>query len=72
MQVVLEAIIVGIMNIAFGFIVSYLSMGEKAKTFTHWNSLLLSFFITGVLIHLFCEVSGINKRYCKDGNACKK
>ena len=71
-QLVIEAIIVGVLNIIFGTIVSYLFMGEKAKTFEHWNSLILSFFITGVLIHLFCELVGINKRYCKDGNACRK
>jgi hypothetical protein len=46
-------------------------MGDKAKTFNHWTGVLLSFFITGVIIHLLCEVTGLNKKYCKYGNACK-
>jgi hypothetical protein len=70
-QLALEAFIVGILNLFIGFIISYISMGDKAKTFDHWPGVLLSFFITGVIIHLVCEVSGLNKKYCKYGNACK-
>jgi hypothetical protein len=29
----------------------------SAKDFQHWNQLLLTFFISGVLIHLLCEVT---------------
>jgi len=71
LQLAFEAFIVGILNIIVGFIVSYISMGNSAKDFQHWNQLLLTFFISGVLIHLLCEVTGINKRYCKSGNACQ-
>jgi len=70
-QLALEAFIVGILNLFIGFIISYISMGDKAKTFDHWPGVLLSFFITGVIIHLLCEVTGLNKKYCKYGNACK-
>ena len=71
LQLAFEAFIVGILNLAIGFIISYISMGDEAKDFQHWNQLLLTFFISGVLIHLLCEVTGINKRYCKSGNACQ-
>jgi len=71
LQLFMEAFIVGIMNVIFGFIISYLLMGERAKDFSHWNTVLLGYFIVGVLIHLFCEFSGLNKMYCKSGNACK-
>jgi hypothetical protein len=71
LQLAFEAFIVGILNIIVGFIVSYISMGNSAKNFQHWNQLLLTFFISGVLIHLLCEVTGLNKRYCKSGNACQ-
>ena len=71
LQLAFEAFIVGIINLVVGFIISYISMGDKAKTFDHWTGVLLSFFITGVTIHLLCEVSGLNKKYCKHGNACK-
>jgi len=69
--IVFEATAVGILNLVVGLLVSYLLMGEKAKTFEHWPSVLLGFFIAGVLVHLFCEFSGINKQYCKTGNACQ-
>jgi len=71
LQLAFEAFIVGILNIIVGFIVSYISMGNSAKDFQHWNQLLLTFFISGVLIHLLCEVTGLNKRYYKSGNACQ-
>ena len=71
LQLAFEAFIVGIINLVVGFIISYISMGDKAKTFDHWTGVLLSFFITGVTIHLLCEITGLNKKYCKHGNACK-
>ena len=50
LQLAFEAFIVGIINLVVGFIISYISMGDKAKTFDHWTGVLLSFFITGVII----------------------
>jgi len=35
------------------------------------RSVILNLFITGFVIHIICEISGINKYYCKNGNACK-
>jgi cytochrome c oxidase assembly factor CtaG len=69
--ILIEAFVVGILNLIFGFVVSYLLMGEQAKAFKHWPGVLLGFFISGILVHLFCEFSGINKQYCKTGNACQ-
>ena len=71
LQLLLEAFIVGILNVIVGFVVSYISMGNSAKDFQHWNKLLLTFFICGVIIHLVCEITGLNKKYCKSGNACQ-
>jgi uncharacterized membrane protein YeiH len=65
MNVFLEAILVGILNTVFGGIISYLLMGEKAKDFTHWGRVLFGFFISGFLIHYFCEFTGLNAAYCK-------
>lgn len=28
--------------------------------------------ISGAVVHIFCEISGLNSLYCKVGNACKK
>ena len=60
-----ELVLVGLLNLIFGFLISYVFMGQqKASTFDHWKSLLLSFFITGMVIHLFCELTGMNDTYC--------
>lgn len=69
-----ELIFVGIITSIIGFIISYVTMkinNPKFK-FDYWNSLILTFFITGILIHLICEYFGINKYYCAYGNACIK
>jgi len=67
----LELVFVGVLNLVFGFIISYVMMGqEKSKSFDHWPSVLFSFFITGMIIHLFCELSGVNDFYCNYKNKC--
>ena len=53
-----EAIVVGLMVAILG------TQFLKKIEFTQ-------LFILGLAIHLLCEVSGINKWYCKNGNACK-
>ena len=35
------------------------------------KNMYLRIFILGASIHLFCEFTGINGWYCKNGNACK-
>ena len=34
-------------------------------------NLSIKIFLTGVIGHYICEVSGLNRWYCKNGNACK-
>jgi high-affinity Fe2+/Pb2+ permease len=69
-----EALIAGIMVAIVGLIVSYIIMRytskEEASNFSHWGSIILSFFITGFTVHLVSEYLGINKNYCKTGHAC--
>jgi ABC-type enterochelin transport system permease subunit len=72
-----EALCVGIATVFVGMIVSYgimqasIPQGETLK-FEHWKSVALSFLITGIIVHLLAEQSGINKYYCSKGNACIK
>lgn len=77
-QLIIEAIIVGISVVFFGTILSFM-LGRFLKVdlppvCKNWNknyAMEIILFATGVAAHLFYEYSGINKWYCKKGNACK-
>ncbi len=74
----LEALVVGIMVVVAGSLVSFL-VGLMFKTdlppvCKDWNKnyvMELSLFFTGVAVHVFCELVGINAFYCKNGAACQ-
>lgn len=78
-DLIVEAVIVGVMTIIFGnvsgILISSLFKVDLPKVCSTWNkfyTMEITLFLTGVLIHLFCEFSGINKWYCKNGFACMK
>jgi hypothetical protein len=76
MKLVYETGFVGVMTVVVGLIVTWvvgLMRGHPSKTknATDWAYCALVFFITGVLIHIICEYTRINKWYCKHGNACQ-
>lgn len=69
-QLFIEAIVVGIITVVVGSIISRILMhtNNLKQTFqsipwNNWYTLEWSYFITGVFIHLLCEVIGINKWY---------
>lgn len=69
-----EAFVVGIITTVFGSLISYSLKGMVPEGCKDWNSnyiMEISLFVTGFLIHLFCEFSGINIWYCKNGVACR-
>lgn len=70
-----EALVVGIVSGIFGLIISTLFMLPSKKfswkKYDFWPQVLLSFFITGFLLHILFQLVGANKWYCKHGNACK-
>jgi cytochrome c oxidase assembly factor CtaG len=72
----IEAIAVGILLVPLGYLVLYGSV-ELSKRYKSVDRLdknikmSLGFFILGMLTHLFCELTGINKWYCKKGIACQ-
>jgi hypothetical protein len=74
--VIKEALIVGIATSILGTILSYLSMAYGQKSFNvkfdNWTSIIISEFLTGFILHLLAEYFGVNKWYCKYGNACRK
>ena len=77
-KIFVEAIVVGIMVVVVGTLVGYLlgkSFSVNLPKMCHeWNKnhiMELSLFLTGFLVHIICELSGVNKWYCKNGSACK-
>ena len=74
-----EAVCVGIITVIFGNISGFIvapflkvDLPEICSTWNKFYTMEVSLFLTGFLIHLFCEFSGINKWYCKNGFACMR
>ena len=72
----IEAGVVGIATIIVGILVAIslkqlfkLDMPVSHKNINK-NNMIMLLFITGFLIHIICEISGLNKWYCSNGNAC--
>ena len=79
MKLLLEAISVGIITVIIGTIVGFgvgkLFSSKLPSVCKKWNKnhvMEISLFLTGFLVHLLCEFTGINGWYCKNGRACKK
>ena len=79
MNILIEALSVGVLVVIVGSVVGYmlgkLFSNNLPKICKHWNKnhiMELSLFLTGFIIHILCEILGINKWYCVNGNACKK
>tara|TARA_B000000557_G_C20789575_1_gene450364 strand:+ start:242 stop:481 length:240 start_codon:yes stop_codon:yes gene_type:complete len=73
-----EAIIVGIATVIIGSIVGFIIgkffSNNLPKICKEWNKhhvMEISLFLTGFILHILCEFIGINKWYCKNGNACR-
>ena len=67
-DVLKEAFFVGILSIIIGIIIKFfINMIFKENIYIF----ILLLFITGFIIHIICQISGINKLYCKYGVACK-
>ena len=73
----IEAIAVGILLVPLGYLVLYgsVELSKRYKSVDRMDKnikMSLGFFILGMLTHLFCELTGINKWYCKKGLACQQ
>ena len=79
MKLLIEAGVVGILTVIVGTIVGYILgnmfSNNLPKICKEWNKnhiMEICLFLTGFILHILCEFSGINKWYCKNGNACSK
>ena len=76
-RLLIEAVVVGIITVVVGYIIIWILsyFNKDAKDINkEWNKnhiMELVLFLTGVCIHLLCEVSGINSWYCENGLACQ-
>ena len=78
MKLLKEAVVVGIATVVIGTIVGF-AMGKLFSMnlpviCKKWNKnhiMEITLFLTGFLLHILCEYTGINKWYCKNGNACR-
>jgi H+/Cl- antiporter ClcA len=71
----IEAVVIGLLLGVFGLFFSTLLMfitssDFKLSKYHFWWKVLLSYIFIGFLFHIFCEVTHINKWYCKNGHAC--
>ena len=78
-QLLIEAILVGIVLVVIGylvtFIISKIYSTNLPKICKKWNKnyiMEISLFFIGAFTHLFFELIGFNKWYCKKGFACKR
>lgn len=65
MNLIFEAILVSISTLIFGIGIT------KILKYLKKDSLITMLIILGFSLHLFFEFIGLNKVYCKYGNACK-
>jgi hypothetical protein len=65
-RLLIEAVLVGVLVVFLGLaIMSFVKTQRWAKDYP-----LITLFLTGILTHLVCEFTGVNKWYCTNGNAC--
>jgi membrane protein CcdC involved in cytochrome C biogenesis len=67
-HVLIEALVVGFLFAFFGLFVSTFMFKRKNETYRD-NAKI--FFLTGMIVHIVCEVSGINSWYIKNGAVLK-
>ena len=63
-KLIIEALVVAVIVVIIGCVVSHL-LGKNCD-----KHLILVLFLTGIITHLLCEYTGVNKWYCKKGHAC--
>ena len=78
MKLVVEASVVGMTTVIIGSIVGFIlgkyfstNLPKICKTWNKNHIMEVSLFVTGFVLHIISEYTGINKWYCNNGNACQ-
>ena len=67
-----EAFTVGLLVVAIGIVLHYVSLKIYGPhDLNDMSVFLVHLFIIGIITHLLCEFTGVNKWYCTNGAACK-
>lgn len=67
-----EALTVGLLVMAIGLVLHYVSLKIYGPhDLNDMSVFLVHLFIIGIITHLSCEFTGVNKWYCDNGAACK-
>jgi len=66
-----EAAAIGVLTVVLGYLVVF-CMDKLRLPLSKEYSMAVGFFVLGATIHLFCEFTGVNRWYCKNGHACKR
>jgi preprotein translocase subunit Sss1 len=74
MSVWIEAVVVALATGIVGFIIATMLMFTdkdfSLQKYSFWPQVLFSYALTGFVIHLLAEWSGVNAWYCRNGFAC--
>lgn len=73
MSIFIEAIVVGLICCIIGYVFHMLSLKIYGDhDLNNIQMFMIHIFSIGLLTHLICEYSGLNKWYCTNGTACKQ
>lgn len=79
-KLIVEAFVVGIMTVIFGSLIAMLlvtvypknDLPEVCASYNKYRIMEATLFLTGFVIHLVCEATGINAWYLKNSAAALK
>jgi len=73
-----EAIGVGFLGMIIGSIIGKtlekmqgISLPKVCNSWNKYHIMEISLFLTNFIIHIFCELIGLNRWYCLNGSACQ-
>ena len=81
-KLAIEAVVVGLLTVVVGSLVGGIIsatswyprpvLPKECRNYNKFFVMEFTLFLTGVLIHLFCEFAGVNAWYSKNGAAALK